>query len=77
MYKVKKQIIVVCDTEEEMRAVGTKIHEQLVGNKDYIDSKVILTLGTDLSENIIPDELNKQVHLTIFDDAIDIPEINI
>lgn len=41
---VKKYIQIEVQTEEEKKVIGTKIHEQLIGNQDYIDSNIILNI---------------------------------
>lgn len=33
------------ETEEELKAVAEKIHESLKGNRDYINSNIILTIN--------------------------------
>lgn len=39
-----KEIIIKCASNEERNEVGGRIHEQLSGNKDYIDSDIILNI---------------------------------
>lgn len=54
-------------TEDEKVKLGNKIHEQLVGNKDYIDSNIVLNI----------DLHPRMVQVWIFDECHDIPEIRI
>jgi hypothetical protein len=43
----KKIIEIRCLSNEEKMKVGTLIHEQLAGNKDYIDSNIVLNIDED------------------------------
>ena len=65
-YNVKYEMFIHVDSESEKMRIGTAIHEQLKGNQDYIDSKIILNV----------DGLHEIV-LSIFEDATMIPEITI
>lgn len=67
MEKEKRVITIRTSTEQEKLEVGTKIHNQLVGNDDYINTRILLNM--DDNENIVT--------LTIFEDAKSIPEIKI
>lgn len=51
------------DEKEQMR-IGTAIHHQLVGNKDYIDSNIILNIDS-----------KNEVNLYIFKECENIPDI--
>lgn len=62
---VKRIISVTCDESEKM-AIATKIHEQLVGNQDYIDSNLLLNC-----------DRFEAVDLYIFEECENIPEITI
>ena len=62
----KLYIKIEASTEEEKFKIGNKIHEQLVGNKDYIDSNIVLNIEQPLT-----------VRLWIYDECEDIPEIRI
>lgn len=44
MEGVKRYIRIEAQTEEEKFDIGNKIHDQLVGNKDYIDSNIVLNI---------------------------------
>lgn len=67
MEKEKRVITIRTSTEQEKLEVGTKIHNQLVGNDDYINTRILLNM--DDNDNIVT--------LTIFEDAKSIPEIKI
>ncbi len=67
MEKEKRVITIRTSTEQEKLEVGTKIHNQLVGNDDYINTRILLNMDDD--ENIVT--------LTIFEDSETIPEIKI
>lgn len=54
----KREIIIKCASNEDKKALGNSIHEQLRGNPDYIDSRIVLNIDTD-----------KVVNLVIFADA--------
>lgn len=63
---LKQKIIIEVADEKEQMKVGTFIHEQLVGNKDYINNNIILNIET---ENII--------EVLIFEECTDVPVISI
>ena len=70
--EIRRQIIVkVKDSETEL-AIGTKIHNQLKGNPDYVDSRICLNLSKDRN-----DGTENEVHLYVFDDSESDPEIKI
>lgn len=62
----KLYIRIKASTEEEKFRIGDKIHEQLVGNKDYIDSNIVLNIEQPLT-----------VRLWVHDECENIPEIHI
>lgn len=64
--KVKYEMVIHTDTESEKMRLGSAFHEQLKGNQDYIDSRIILNV----------DQCGKVV-LSIFEDATMIPELSI
>lgn len=37
-------ITIYCESDDLKKRVGTKIHEQLRGNPDYIDSRIVLNI---------------------------------
>lgn len=51
------------DEKEQMR-IGNSIHHQLVGNKDYIDNNIILSIDTE-----------NEVNLYIFKECENVPDI--
>lgn len=63
--KIKKKIEIECDSAEECLRVGTLIHDQLVGLKDYINNNIILNC-TD-GDNVI--------RLYILEECEEIPRI--
>lgn len=62
--KLKRQIIIKANSAEEEFEIANSIHEQLVGNSDYIDCRIILNLSADRR-----DGTTNEVHLDIFEDA--------
>ena len=62
----KLAITIEVSDEQVQLAIGTAIHEQLRGNKDYIDSNIILNIG---EPNI--------VKLYVFKECEHIPAITI
>lgn len=63
----KLYIQIETSTEEEKLRIGNKIHNQLVGNKDYIDCNIVLNIDEPYT-----------VRLWIYDDCVNpIPEIRI
>lgn len=60
-----ESIVIKCKDNEERNRIGTKIHEQLKGNQDYVDSNIILNIDTD-----------KEVGLYVFTDGV-VPELKI
>lgn len=65
-YGEKMNIIIETANDEDKLKIGNHIHEQLVGNKDYIDSNIILNI----------EEPNK-VRLYVYDECEYIPPITI
>lgn len=61
---LKMHITIRTADEEEQMRVGNSIHEQLCGNKDYIDSNIVLSIDAD-----------NEVNLYIFNECTDIPDI--
>ena len=66
MAEIKRCITIDVNSEQEKMEIGKKIHEQLVNNQDYIDSNIILNIDYPLA-----------VHLWIFNECENIPEIHI
>ena len=44
MDKTKMYIQIETDTEEEKFRIGDKIHNQLAGNQDYVDCRIVLNI---------------------------------
>ena len=65
-HKVRYEMLIDTDTNEEKERIGDAIHRQLKGNQDYIDCKIILNIDQPC-----------RVILDIFDDATIIPVISI
>lgn len=63
---IREEITIVCENEKEQERLGNHIHEQLRGNKDYIDSNIVLNIDT---KNIIK--------LYIFEECKERPTITI
>ena len=64
--KIKYDITIETANEDEKMAVGNSIHNQLVGNKDYIDSNIILNVDG-----------YETVRLLIFEECINVPKITL
>lgn len=64
MDNLKREITIKVNDEKEQLRIGNSIHEQLVGNKDYIDSNIILNID---EENIIK--------IYIFNECESVPNI--
>ena len=60
----KMQIIIITNDNKEKRRISNLIHNQLVGNKDYIDCNIILN---DYYEN--------EINLYIFNECENVPNI--
>ena len=61
---LKMKITIEVQDDKEKMAVGSRIHEQLRGNKDYIDNNIILNI-----------DLENTVRLYIFKECEDVPNI--
>lgn len=61
---VKKHIKIKVNDDKEQLAIANSIHEQLVGNPDYIDNRIVLNIDAD-----------GEVNLYIFDDCKEDPTI--
>lgn len=66
MEDLKMHMVIKTVNDEEKMRIGSSIHEQLVGNKDYIDSNIVLNID---DEN--------EVNLYVFKECENIPEITI
>ena len=45
-------ISIYCGSEDLKRLVGAKIHDQLKGNQDYIDSRIVLNIDNMMTVKI-------------------------
>lgn len=70
---IRRQIIIKTQDNEEEYRIANKIHEQLAGNQDYIDSRIVLNMANDR----LDDDTKNEVHLYIFNDSETDPEIKI
>lgn len=70
--EIRKMIIVKTQSREEEYKVLSKIHEQLVGNQDYIDSRIVLN-----DSSTRRDGTENEIHLIIFNNSETDPEISI
>ena len=70
---IRRQIIIKTQDNEEEYKIANKIHEQLAGNQDYIDSRIVLNMANDR----LDDDTKNEVHLYIFNDSETDPEIKI
>lgn len=52
MDKVRMQIKVIVNDDKEQLAIANAIHEQLVGNHDYINDRIVLTIDVDGETNL-------------------------
>lgn len=64
--KDRYYVTIKCASNEEKMALGSSIHEQLVGNHDYIENNIILNVDYD-----------NEVQLWIDDSCKEIPIINL
>lgn len=62
MGNVKMHIKITVDNETEQMAISNAIHTQLAGNKDYIDSNIVLNIDT-----------GNEVNIYVFDECKDVP----
>ena len=66
---LRRLIRIEVETEEDMLTIKEQIHNQLVGNQDYIDCNIVLNGSDDRIEN------GYEVHLYVFKECENIPEI--
>lgn len=52
MDKVRMQIKVIVNDDKEQLAIANAIHEQLVGNPDYINDRIVLNIDVDGETNL-------------------------
>lgn len=65
---VKRHVRIFVPTDEERNRIGSKIHEQLIGNQDYIDNKIVLNIDLKGAEGY-------EVNLYIFKDSKTLPDL--
>lgn len=70
--EIKRMIIIKTQSREEEFRIAEKIHNQLVGNPDYIEDRICLNMSKDRD-----DDTENEVHLLIFTDAESDLEIKI
>lgn len=70
--EIKRMVIIKTQTKEEEFRIAEKIHNQLVGNSDYIESRICLNMSRDRD-----DATENEIHLIIFNDSESDPEITI
>lgn len=70
--QLRRQIIIKTSSEEEEFRIAEKIHEQLVGNQDYINCNVVLNMSADRR-----DGTKNEVHVYIFNESESDPTITI
>ena len=58
--EIKRMVIIKTQTKEEEFRIAEKIHNQLVGNSDYIESRICLNMSRDRD-----DATENEIHLTI------------
>ena len=61
---LKMHVTIRTTDEKEQERVGNSIHHQLMGNKDYIDSNIVLNIDVD-----------NEVNLFIYKECENIPDI--
>lgn len=67
---IRRQIIIKTHSRDEELRIGSKIHDQLVGNPDYKENRICLNLSDARDDNT-----ENEVHLYIFTDSESDPEI--
>lgn len=70
--QLRRQITIKTSSQEEEFRIAEKIHEQLVGNQDYIDCNIVLNMSADRR-----DGTENEVHVYIFNDSGSDPTITI
>lgn len=61
---LKMHITIRTANEDEQMRIANSIHHQLVGNKDYVDSKIVLSI-----------DVGDEVNLYIFNECENVPDI--
>lgn len=68
--EIRHHIRIHCKDHDEEYEIAEKIHNVLVGNKDYIDCKIVLNMSADRR-----DGTENEVHVYIYKDSISNPDI--
>ena len=63
---LKMKLTIEVDDEKEQMKISNFIHEQLRGNKDYIDSNIVLNI-----------DVENTIRLYVFKECAEIPTITI
>ena len=66
MENLKLHMIIRTESEGEKMRIGESIHDQLVGNDDYIDSNIVLNIDS-----------KNEVNLYVYKECENIPSITI
>lgn len=64
--KDRYYVTIECASDEEKMALGTSIHEQLAGNPNYYEDRIILNVDQD-----------KTIRIWVEDNCVDLPIINL
>lgn len=70
--QIRKMICIKVKSREEEFEVADKLHRQLAGNDDYVNSRIVLNMSKDRD-----DDTENEVHVYIFDDSKTTPELRI
>lgn len=70
--QIRRQVIYRATDEAEEQEIMSRIHEQLAGNQDYIDCRIVL--NDSATRN---DGTSNEVHLYVFADSLTDPEITV
>lgn len=61
----KCSMVITTETDEEKMRIGTAIHEQLVGNPDYINCSIILNVDEPCTIRLYVDKSVPELNLNI------------
>jgi len=74
---LKRQYIFRFNSDEEARDFSIIIHNQLVGNQDYIDNNIVINDHITRASIDPDDDTIGEVHVYIFDECEHIPVLTI
>lgn len=77
MNDLRRQIIIKTASHEEEYRIAEKIHNQLAGNEDYVECRIVLNMSADRKITDKDDDTENEVHVYIFNDSKTDPEITI